>query len=224
MDVHLPRSGGRGQPVGTRICLLLAALAVLACVYLLVSPLERPTSQGPPFDCGTALSEPSGGFAGAVCGEINLRRQLQAGAVGLAAIVLAGGGLEIGSRLGNDGGTAAPQQAEVGPPGPRQGQEPPRPPGDEPATGPPEFKASQPFGDPDTSFVVYGRRWRPRTEVTLRLDGGTPVRLVTDRKGAFNWTVNQGGELFADGLPVGEHVVEATGGGQDLKASFSVGR
>ena len=92
MDVHLPRSGGRGQPVGTRICLLLAALALLACVYLLVSPLERPTSQGPPFDCGTALTEPSGGFASAVCGEINLRRQLQAGAVGLAAVVLAGGG------------------------------------------------------------------------------------------------------------------------------------
>ena len=142
----------------------------------------------------------------------------------LAAIVLAGGGLEIGSRLGNDGGTAAPQQAEVGPQGPRPGQEPPPPPGDEPATGRPEFKASQPFGDPDTSFVVYGRGWRPRTEVILRLDGGTPVRLVTDRKGAFNWTVNQGGELFADGLPVGEHVVEATGGGQDLRASFSVGR
>jgi len=92
MDVHLPHSGTRGPSVGTRVCLLLAALAVLTCVYLLVSPLERPTSQGPPFDCGTALSEPSGGFAGAVCGEINLRRQLQAGAVGLAAIVLAGGG------------------------------------------------------------------------------------------------------------------------------------
>jgi hypothetical protein len=92
MDVHLPRSGGRGQPVGTRICLLLAALALLAFVYLLVSPLERPTSQGPPFDCGTALTEPPGGFASAVCGDINLRRQLQAGAVGLAAVVLAGGG------------------------------------------------------------------------------------------------------------------------------------
>ena len=90
--MHLPRSGSRGQPVGTRVCLLLAALALLACVYLLVSPLERPTSQGPPFDCGTALSEPSGGFAAAVCGDINLRRQMQAGAVGLAAIVLAGGG------------------------------------------------------------------------------------------------------------------------------------
>src|SRR5690242_11069890 len=61
MDVHLPRSGGRGQPVGTRICLLLAALALLAFVYLLVSPLERPTSQGPPFDCGTALPGPAGG-------------------------------------------------------------------------------------------------------------------------------------------------------------------
>jgi hypothetical protein len=92
MDVHLPRSGARGPSVGTRVCLLLAALAVLTCMYLLVSPLERPTDQGPPFDCGTALSEPAGAFAAAVCGDINLRRQLQAGAVGLAAVVLAGGG------------------------------------------------------------------------------------------------------------------------------------
>jgi hypothetical protein len=92
MDVHLPRSGARGQAVGTRICLLLAALAVVMAVYLLVSPLERPTSQGPPFHCGTALTSPSGGFADAVCGDINLRRQLQAGAFVVAAIVLAGGG------------------------------------------------------------------------------------------------------------------------------------
>ena len=92
MDLHLPRSGTRGQPVGTRVCLLLAALAVLMGVYLLVSPLERPTAQGPPFDCGTAAAPASGTFARAVCGDINLRRQLQAGAFGVAAIVLAGGG------------------------------------------------------------------------------------------------------------------------------------
>jgi hypothetical protein len=93
MDVHLPRSGARGLAVGTRVCLLLAALAVVMAVYLLVSPLERPTSQGPPFDCGTALTPPSSGFAEAVCGDLNLRRQLQGGAFGVAALVLAGGGL-----------------------------------------------------------------------------------------------------------------------------------
>src|SRR4051812_24610038 len=93
MDVHLPRSGTRGQPIGTRICLLLAALAVLMAIYLLISPLERPTSQGPPFDCGTALVPASGGFADAVCGDINLRRQLQSGAFGVAALVLGGGGV-----------------------------------------------------------------------------------------------------------------------------------
>ena len=92
MDLHLPRSGMRGQSVGTRVCLLLAALAVLMGIYLLVSPLERPTAQGPPFDCGTAVAPASGDFARAVCGDINLRRQLQAGAFGVAAIVLGGGG------------------------------------------------------------------------------------------------------------------------------------
>lgn len=93
MDVHLPRSGTRGQPAGTRICLLLAALAVVGAIYLLISPLERPTTQGPPFDCGSALMPAGGGFADAVCGDINLRRQLQTGALGLSALVLAGGGL-----------------------------------------------------------------------------------------------------------------------------------
>jgi hypothetical protein len=92
MDVHLPRSGTRGQPVGTRICLLLAALALVIGAYLLISPLERPTTQGPPFDCGTAAAPATGGFADAVCGDINLRRQLQSGAFGVAAVVLAGGG------------------------------------------------------------------------------------------------------------------------------------
>jgi len=92
MDLHLPRSATRGQPIGTRICLLLAALALLMGLYLLVSPLERPTAQGPPFDCGTAAAPASGDFARAVCGDINERRQLQAGAFGVAALVLGGGG------------------------------------------------------------------------------------------------------------------------------------
>ena len=78
--------------MGTRVCLLVAGLLVIAAGYLLVSPLERASSQGPPFDCGTAASPAGGDFARAVCGDLNQRRQLQVVAVALAALTLAGGG------------------------------------------------------------------------------------------------------------------------------------
>lgn len=91
MDVHLPPSG-RDLSVGTRVCLLVAGLLVIAAGYLLVSPLERASASGPPFDCGTALAPAGGDFARSVCGDLNQRRQLQTGAVLLGALVLAGGG------------------------------------------------------------------------------------------------------------------------------------
>jgi hypothetical protein len=78
--------------VGTKVCLLVAGLFVIAAGYLLVLPLERVASQGPPFDCGTALSPAAGDFAHAVCGDLNQRQRLQGGALLLAAIALAGGG------------------------------------------------------------------------------------------------------------------------------------
>jgi hypothetical protein len=79
--------------VGTRVCFLLAALQLLLGGYLLLTPLERPSTQGPPFGCGTALSPPSDSFARAVCGNLNRQRALQAGTAGAGAIVLAGGGV-----------------------------------------------------------------------------------------------------------------------------------
>jgi hypothetical protein len=73
---------------------------------------------------------------------------------------------------------------------------------------------------------VSGRGWRRGVTVTIRLDGrtrsGPPV--VTDREGAFNYTLNQAREFFPDGLPPGRHVVEASGGGQRKETSFDVGR
>jgi hypothetical protein len=91
VDVHLPPSG-RDLSVGTRVCLLIAGLLVIAAGYLLIAPLERVGSQGPPFDCGTALAPASGDFARGVCGDLNQRRLLQGGTVLLVAIALAGGG------------------------------------------------------------------------------------------------------------------------------------
>lgn len=85
--------GGRGLTVGVRTCLLLAALLLVAGGYLLLAPLERVSSAGVPFDCGTALVPAGGDFARSVCGDLNHRRQLQTGAVGIAAVVLIVGGV-----------------------------------------------------------------------------------------------------------------------------------
>jgi hypothetical protein len=85
---------------------------------------------------------------------------------------------------------------------------------------------NQPFGDPNTSFAVYGRGWDPRSKVTLVLDGrrAQAASLVTDKQGSFNYVLNQGQELFPAGLPVGQHTVTATGdGGRRAEISFSVG-
>jgi hypothetical protein len=91
--------GSRGSSTGWRTCLLLAALLLVAGGYLVVAPLERVSSTGVPFDCGTALRPAGGDFARSVCGDLNLRRQLQSGAAGLAVLVLVGGGwLAFGPR------------------------------------------------------------------------------------------------------------------------------
>ena len=44
-----------------------------------------------------------------------------------------------------------------------------------------------------------------------------------DRKGTFNYVVNQGHEFFPGGVPAGDHVLQATGaGGQRAEAQFRV--
>jgi hypothetical protein len=146
----------------------------------------------------------------------------------LAAVVLAGGGLEIGTRLGDSGGGAAQQQADPGrpPDGPAgAGQPPPLPPGQGHGDHP-EVSVNQPFGDSRTTFVVSGRGWRPETAVAVTLDGRplVPAGLTTDREGAFNYTLNQGGQMFPTGFPAGRHTVIATAAGKRDEATFEVGR
>ncbi len=89
----VPPAAPADRSVGTRICFLLAALLLVLAGYLLLAPLERPSSQGPPFGCGTALHPPSDSFARAVCGGLNRQHAMQSGAVAAGAVVLAGGGL-----------------------------------------------------------------------------------------------------------------------------------
>jgi hypothetical protein len=143
----------------------------------------------------------------------------------LAAILLVGGGLEIGSRFGNDGGTTQQQVDPGRPPGGPPGQGPPRPPGGGVAAQP-GVGVNQSFGDARTTFVVSGRGWQPDSTVTLTLDGRpvAPSGLPTDREGAFNYTLNQGRAMFPTGLPTGRHTVTAKAGdGKSAQATFEVG-
>ncbi|HEY7104227.1 MAG TPA: serine/threonine-protein kinase [Mycobacteriales bacterium] len=189
---------------------------------------SRVGEQHPSFPPATRLPGPPVGehTGGAHRAEPERRvnRRLAIVLACLAAIVLVGGGLEIGSRLGNDGGAAAQQQTDPGlPPGPPPAGPPP-PPGESPSTRP-DVNVNQPRGDAQTTFVVFGRGWRPGTAISLTLDGHpvVPKAPIADRQGAFNYTLNQGQEMFPAGLQLGQHKVIASGaGGQRDEASFSV--
>jgi hypothetical protein len=80
---------------GARGCLLLATLVLLLGAYLLVSPIDIQSPQGPMFACGSGLQPPTDQFQKNVCGRLNERRQVQAGFLGGAAVILAVGGLLV---------------------------------------------------------------------------------------------------------------------------------
>jgi hypothetical protein len=119
--------------------------------------------------------------------------------------------------------SATPGGQPQGPPGAPAGP----PPGA--VTDDPRLEVSQPGGDRITTFTVHGEGWHPGGVVRLRLgDKAVPNTVIPDRAGSFNYTLNQGGELYPNGLPLGKHVVTATGkgyiGGQaTARATFSVG-
>jgi hypothetical protein len=104
-QVRLPdrregRNGWRGgllYSVPARIGIVLALLLWVLAVYWAVTPLEVPTSQGPPFGCGTALSHPSDTFGRNVCGELNNRTALKSGTFALAGVIVLLGGFFVGA-------------------------------------------------------------------------------------------------------------------------------
>jgi hypothetical protein len=151
VDVHLPPSG-RDLSVGTRVCLLVAGLLVIVAGYLLVTPLERVGSEGPPFDCGTALAPAGGDFARGVCGDLNQRRLLQGGTVLLLAIGLAGGGrLAFGPPRRRRRPDWEPPEPRSGPPAGPEWARPSGRPALSPAAVPPSRRA------PDDEYPATSR-------------------------------------------------------------------
>ena len=83
----------------------------------------------------------------------------------------------------------------------------------------------QPFGDPDTTFVIHGANWRPGTILTIALAGvgDSPIHPVVDGAGSFNYAINQDHEFRPGRLPPGAYQVVVRGNaGQQATVKFDV--
>jgi hypothetical protein len=78
---------------GARACVLVAALLLLAAVFLLFAPIEKNTSTGQAFGCGSALNPAQGAFPEAVCGKRAQTVRLRAGTLTASALIVGLGGV-----------------------------------------------------------------------------------------------------------------------------------
>jgi hypothetical protein len=170
-----------------------------------------------------------------------------------AAAVLLGGGIGLGMLVHGSGAQAAGNSASTGNTGtgsastgiastgnatttsnttlgPVASPPPsctPHPPGTTP-----ELCVSMPYGDGDTVFVIHGSGFRPSKTITVQLVGvgvppehlvTSPDHPVTDRRGTFNYAIDQGHRFFSGPIPAGVYHVVVTGSsGGRAGASFRV--
>ncbi|GAA3209072.1 serine/threonine-protein kinase [Actinocorallia longicatena] len=143
---------------------------------------------------------------------------LGAGAAGLLAV----GGM-TGALLADEepAKQQPPQQATA--PNP-VGLPPPPPSGEEAKPdGRPKVVVNQPMGDKNTVFVLHGTGWRPGERISVRIGGRTArTRPAVDRKGTFNYAVNQNHEFWRGALPEGNHIVTVTGKAGHRSTTFVV--
>ncbi|MCP2341703.1 serine/threonine-protein kinase [Actinomadura rupiterrae] len=144
------------------------------------------------------------------------RRRPGALALPVTAAVIAAALIGVGALFGRylTPGDGPPKPGERGPVLARQSDGDPPPPlggeGDQPGTAP-KLVVNQPHGDGSTTFVVHGSGWRAGEAVRLTLDGShrAPLPCVADRRGTFNYAVNQEHEFVTGALPPGKHRVTA---------------
>jgi serine/threonine protein kinase len=154
------------------------------------------------------------------------RVALIASGVVVGAAMLAIGGAYVGPKIDPAlSGPSASATASVFDPPP--GAEPPETPAGGTSTIP-KLIMGQPLGDGETGFQVHGSGFPPHTLVVLSLEGhgSTPPRYepLTDPKGTFNYTIDQGHVFFTGRIPDGFYHVVATdaNGKQQASAEFRV--
>jgi serine/threonine protein kinase len=142
-----------------------------------------------------------------------------ASGVVLGAAVLAIGSAYVGPRV--DPGLAATDTSTAVPvpPIPPPGADPPQTPASGTSTTP-KLTLGQAYGDGNTGFQVHGSGFAPGTRVVVSIagSGSTPLKEqstplkdepVTDPKGTFNYTIDQGHVFFPGEIPDGTYHVVA---------------
>lgn len=89
---ELERRVVRSPRVGARVCLLLAALMLVATGFFLTTPLRVTVANGQSWDCGSALSQPRDAFGKGLCGDVNDIAMSKAIAWAIGALITAAGG------------------------------------------------------------------------------------------------------------------------------------
>ncbi|HEY3013961.1 MAG TPA: hypothetical protein VGJ41_02565 [Nocardioides sp.] len=96
MPEATPERRVRNVPsTGARLCLMIAALFVVAAVYFLLVPVQVTATAGKTFDCGNAMNGPKSSFAQGICGKSNKVNGYKAAATGVGALVTAVGGFLV---------------------------------------------------------------------------------------------------------------------------------
>jgi serine/threonine protein kinase len=139
-------------------------------------PSHRGGRRGRPGPRGGARAAPPG-------------RPLLWSAVAVGAVALVAGGTGTGFLL-RGGQAAKPLPPLAGAPDCAAA-----------ASGTPQLCLSQPFGDGDTVYVIQGDGYAPFEPVTVKLTGPgvsgvSPDQPLTDKRGAFNYAIDQGHYFF----------------------------
>ena len=80
---------------GARVGIVLSGLLAVLALFLLLVPLEKGSSTGQPFRCGTAADPATGDFPEAVCGELADRFRLGAAAMAVSAALVGVGAVWV---------------------------------------------------------------------------------------------------------------------------------
>jgi hypothetical protein len=92
-DGRMERRVTHTLTVGSKCCLMFAALFFVAAGFFLTAPVHVTTAKGSSFDCGSATNRPTDPLAKAICGNSNQIQADKAYALGAAGLVIAVGGL-----------------------------------------------------------------------------------------------------------------------------------
>lgn len=94
-DTHSTTRTVVSSSTGARIGLMVALIVLIVAGYLLWSPIQLYPAEGFPTKCGMAAAPPRDDLGRAICGDIHVIRQWQAGTLAVIAAVIALGSFYV---------------------------------------------------------------------------------------------------------------------------------